>query len=100
MTSNLNTSSDVHNSKQHNNTLIAHTHDYTYKMDTTTTTAIIIYSLGTVSQPAVFTTPVSQPALHGKLFQSHQLLNQPLTQPTALLVYSLILPHITQYHIM
>ena len=71
-------------------------------MDTAATATITlthhISSLGTVSQPAVFTTPVNRPTLHDKLFQSHQLLYQQLTLPTALLVYSLILPHITQYH--
>ena len=106
---NLNTSTRgtyTHNSKQNNNILIEHTHNYTYKMDTAAiahaaiTLTHYISSLGIVSQPAVFTTPVNWSTLHDKLFQSHQLLNQPLTQPTALLVYSLILPHITQYHIM
>ena len=89
---------------QHNNTLIEHTHNYTYKMDTATAAAITlthhISSLGTVSQLAVFITPVNWPAVHDKLFQSHQLLNQPLTLPTASLVYSLKLPHITRCHIM
>lgn len=41
---------------QHNNTLIEHTHNYTYKMDTATAAAITlthhISSLGTVSQSA------------------------------------------------
>ena len=74
------------NSKQHNYILIEHAHNYTHGYSCYYCYHIIS-SLGTVSQPAVFTAPVNWPALHDKLLQSHQLLNQPLTLPTALLVY-------------
>ena len=70
-------------------------------MDTATTAAITLtHHISSLGTPAVLTTTVNQPALYDKLFQSHQLLNQPLTLPIALLVYSLKLPHITQYCIM